>query len=428
MPVAEEISSRTSENAANVYSSPAPESAVNVAESPSFAGDKDAHRRGVFKSVAGKMNDARSGFGRIKDAVGGNRRGHTSRPSVNTTDEYLEASNSGVLSPTQTSTTDFGAGTPGIGKTFTWKNKPEEYLTAIRADSSRVSLGLPQPSRDVSPSVDGSRDRKTTEDREKERELSQIGADIRKDVVPILPSAVASVADETDFQGPLVDADRKDDSPQLALIRRHSVDTAVARFTYEINESRWPRRMSFGDAAEAILVWEDIVAMDDDSADPKHINALGEVARHMFENINFIHTTLQPWVSSKLEDITGLHDRYTTAQAEMEATHAQLFEACQRVRHNSATLLSDERTALSAAVSEMEALVARLEYEVDALGAKVRDVEDGTEGFERQVEEVERRAEGLKAQLETESWVHWLVRSLTGVGMGPNITRARVQH
>jgi hypothetical protein len=50
-------------------------------------------------------------------------------------------------------------------------------------------------------------------------------------------------------------------------------------------------------------------------------------------------------------------------------------------------------------------------------------VEDGVAHFAAQVEDVERRAEELQGVLETESWVHWFVRTVTGIGTGPNITR-----
>jgi len=53
----------------------------------------------------------------------------------------------------------------------------------------------------------------------------------------------------------------------------------------------------------------------------------------------------------------------------------------------------------------------------------VQDVEDGVAQFEGQVEDVERRADELKNQLEMESWLHWAVRTLTGIGTGPNITQ-----
>jgi len=43
--------------------------------------------------------------------------------------------------------------------------------------------------------------------------------------------------------------------------------------------------------------------------------------------------------------------------------------------------------------------------------------------FETQVEDMERRADELKAELETETWLHWAVRTLTGIGTGPQITQ-----
>ncbi|KAJ3472779.1 hypothetical protein NLG97_g10725 [Lecanicillium saksenae] len=69
-------------------------------------------------------------------------------------------------------------------------------------------------------------------------------------------------------------------------------------------------------------------------------------------------------------------------------------------------------------------MMAQLEYEINALVFKVHEVEEGIVNFERQVVDVENRADELKRQLETESWLHWFVRTLTGVGTGPNITRS----
>lgn len=86
-------------------------------------------------------------------------------------------------------------------------------------------------------------------------------------------------------------------------------------------------------------------------------------------------------------------------------------------------MLSEERAGLAEAVKDVEVLVAKLEYQINALVSKVKDVEDGVAQFEVQVEEVERRAAELKSVLETESWFHWFVRTLTGIGTGPNITK-----
>lgn len=420
MPVGEDAEPKRQDEAPGVYSGVPPDSALSVNESPGQPGDRDASRRGVFKHVAGKMSDARSGLGRIKDAVGGTRRGHASRPSTAAQDDFLDAA--GTNGSAQTTT---GEPTPGVGRAFTWKNRPEEYLNAIRADTSRVSLGLPSRSRETSPSGDGSRERNLTDDQKKE--LDSIGVEVRKDVLAEASSAVASVADETDFQGPLVEADRKSDALRIELTRRHSIGSAMPGSSYQVKESRWPRRISFGDAEEAVLVWDELIDLGGTSDDIRSAAARSEVARQLYQNIDSLARGLQPWVESKLQQVALLNDRYGRDHEEMQSTYHQLSEACQRVRYSTTELLSSERASLAESVREIEMLVARLEYEINALDAKVRDVEDGIESFEKQVEDVEKRAEVLREQLETEGWLHWLVRTLTGVGMGPNITRPRVK-
>ncbi len=116
-PLDEDAEARTKEEPSSIYSAPAPSSAVSVSESP---GDKDALRKTVFKSVAGKVSDARSGFGRFRDAVGGGLRGHTSRPSRDDTTATTAHSSPSISSLAQSS----GALTsPVVGRAFTWKKQ-----------------------------------------------------------------------------------------------------------------------------------------------------------------------------------------------------------------------------------------------------------------------------------------------------------------
>jgi len=192
-----------------------------------------------------------------------------------------------------------------------------------------------------------------------------------------------------------------------------------------MNENRWPRRMSFGEAERAVLTWEEIVDIVDSTDDPRTVDALAEVARHLNQNVEDIIYEVEPWVEEKLKMVALLDERYARDKEDLQQLYYQLSDACQRVRSSSDELLAEERANLTESVKEIEVLVARLEYEINALVSKVNDVEDGVRNFERLVEDVEKRAEELKAQLETESWPHWFVRTLTGVGTGPNITRSR---
>lgn len=431
MPAEDVLEANRKEELTAVYSAIPPGSATSVADSP---GERDALHKTVLKSVAGKMSDARSGLGRFKDAVGGGLRGHASRPSVSAKEDFAE--NMGGITPggsgaTQNSAMSLGPAVPGVGRAFTWKNKPEEYLAAMRRGDSEALPGSRGESRYASSTTVNSKPSRNDLAGENDKladldiSLSNVGSDVRKGVLSRAPSVVRSTVDEADFQGPLLDADRQTDPRQLVLTRRHTLEISELSMKHVMNENRWPRRMSFGDAERAVLVWEEIVDVMEPTSDLKIVAALGEVARHLNQNIEDIIYDVEPWVEEKLKSVALLDQRYARDKEDLQQLYYQLSDACQAVRSSSDELLAEERAHLTESVKEIEVLVARLEYETNALVQKVNDVEDGIWNFERLVEDVEKRAEELKTQLETETWVHWFVRTLTGVGTGPNITRSR---
>ena len=71
-------------------------------------------------------------------------------------------------------------------------------------------------------------------------------------------------------------------------------------------------------------------------------------------------------------------------------------------------------------IQHIEGLGARLEYQINALESKVADVEDGVIQFQAQVDHLELHAAELENLLQKESWMHWAVRTLTGIGSGPH--------
>ena len=425
LPAEDDPEMKRKEDMHTVYSDIPPGSASSVVESP---GEKEALRRNVLKSVAGKMSDARSGLGRIKDAVGGSRRGHASRQSISAREDMMVPRNGqpGSLTAAENSAMASAPALAGPGRGFTWKNKPDEYLSAMRRGENLDSTQGPwTESRDPSSSTGNSKLDKNQA--ELERELSNLGSDIRKDVLPVPPSTGQSIVEENDLEGPLLEAERecKRSSKELGLSRRHSLEVAQLAIKHVFNEDRWPRRLSFGDAEEAILTWDDVIDMSENAEELNEVAALGEYARHLNHGIEDITYNLGPWVEAKVKAVGFLDERFARDKDDLQSLYHQLNEACQRVRDNSDELLAEERANLTESVKEIEVLVARLDYEINALAQKVVDLEDGVQNFERHVEDVEGRAEALKAQLETESWLHWFVRTLTGVGTGPNITRAQ---
>jgi len=87
---------------------------------------------------------------------------------------------------------------------------------------------------------------------------------------------------------------------------------------------------------------------------------------------------------------------------------------------NSQDLTAEERLHVMEGIKDVDVLVAKLEYEINALVSKVDDVEEGVGQFERQVDDLELRAKEMAQEMKRESWLHWAVRNMTGMGTGPH--------
>ncbi|KAK3905873.1 hypothetical protein C8A05DRAFT_12344 [Staphylotrichum tortipilum] len=384
--------------------------------------DKDALRKTVFKSVAGKVSDARSGLGRIRDAVGGGLRGHVSRPSKDEGADYSSPSIS-MLARSSTAVTSPVA----VGKAFLWKVKSEDYpsstlnkddesgdaaagLTLLAPTSLDEQLAAKQPPR-LPP--------QPLETLNEKEALECALAEPPKGVRSTDVSAPGSVAADNDLRQPLL---ALDETPIDPLQRRHSIDS-LASLTQQPNPSRLPRRLSFSIAEDAILCSPDddgddeLVPLADDAT------AHAELARAMYAHLQLLQSRFAPWVSTGAASVAVLNQTLDAQQTELRGLHASVEEGYARARHGGEELVAEERARLGDAVRDVEVLAAKLEYEIGALVSRVAEVEDGVAHFEAQVVDVERRAGELKKVLETESWVHWFVRSVTGIGTGPNIVR-----
>lgn len=426
-----EIRRKKEDSPQAVYSSKPPGSAVSMLESPA---EKDPQlRRTVFKSVTGKMSDARSGFGRIKDAVG--LRGHASKPSRD------DGADGGYFSPNNSS--HGPNGTPAspvlVNRAFTWKDTPELYQNGKAKNPSSGALSTAV--QDFEPSLGETKSESQLVDApeedpkilEEETRWAEQVRDIRRDVVVNDPSVAGSVYDGGDLEGPMLEAQRKPNNFQVLLHRRHSFAGAFPMREKRRNEAWWPRQMSFSDAEEAVLGWEPISTFKDDGDDSDTWAALQKqdlIAsnfKHLFEKIIDLQDEIGPWVEHKVDAVEKLDAQAAQDQDQFQQLYYQLTEQYQAVKQSSQDVLGDERSHVMEAIKDIEVLGAKLEYEINALVSKVQDVEDGVTQFERQVDDLEGRATELEIQLSTESWLHWLVRSITGIGTGPNITAPRRQ-
>ncbi|TVY62712.1 Protein STB6 [Lachnellula suecica] len=422
-----------------VYSNRPPGSATSMVESPN---ERDPQlRKTIFKGVSGKMSDARSGFGRIKDAVG--LRGHVSRHSK---DDGAENRFSGYFSPSSTAL-EPSSGAPTspqmVGKAFTWKLTPADYQNGAPKQKEPINDGVtgtcpadavfsPRDSKSSFPA-----ESLTPVEAQKAAEMDAKWAEqvkeIRRDYVVNEPSVAGSVYGDGDLEGPLLELERDPQNFEILLHRRHSVSAASPTSTAPRNEAWWPRQMSFSEAEDAVFTWEPVGAVDDDVDESNNWAALqkqkyiAEDFKHMFEKISHLQDELAPWVETKVEAVEGLDTKAAQDQEGFQTLYYQLSESYQAVKQNCQDIISDERTHAGEAIKEIEILGAKLEYELNALLSKVQDVEDGVAQFERQVDALEYRAGELESTLGNESWAHYIVRSITGIGTGPNIIAPRRQ-
>lgn len=408
-----ELTLKTRDTTNTMYSAPTPGSTLSVVDSPT---DSALHKQ-VFRSVADRVSDARSGFGRIRDAVGGGLRGHASRPSRDESSEPFTFSPS-IGSLVQTSAT---LSSPvSSGRAFTWQNKPQEYVNAFQKKhpdfaqpvSEATPIARATPPATLSPLPEAARSSL----------IMQEGMEVRKDLggdFSVAPSTVG----ESDLQGPFLQAERAGDTFFSVLQRRHSVGGASDAYPQPPNEARWPRRLSFSAAEEAVLEWDELFDLSSPPATLEEHIANATLVQELHSDMFTVQSRLMPWVTAKVDAVDSLEEVLAQQQQDLQQLYYASSDEYQRVKQNSTEMIAEEKGRVTEALKDVEVQMAKLEYEISALLSRVQDVEDGVDGFEASVVDVEKRAEELKKQLETEGWLHWMVRTVTGIGTGPNITK-----
>ncbi|KAH0564945.1 hypothetical protein GP486_001665 [Trichoglossum hirsutum] len=419
------VYTRSSSESAGVFGNPA---------------DKEQHlRRTMFKSVTGRMNDARTGLGRIKDAVGiSGLRGHHHKQSKDdnmgfdidgNAIEYSNAQGNYVVP-------SFGGSAAPLGHTSAQKIDGEVFTQPLKASGERLQkssdgaqvkdapLAMLQVPLD-DPSESRSRLHFSAEESVSPESIA------RKDV-PELESLSAvkelstAVSDTFGYQSVYRDDEINDsivEGERTGLHHRtQSFSRIVSQRFERRNENWWPRHLSFSQAEDAVLVWDEVGWSADnvnEVPDPILKEGMAAEAKRIHEQVLALEDQVIAWVEQKLADVEALDVSARRDQEELHALYYQHLDNYRALRAGSNELLAEERVRLVEAMKDIENLGEQLEYEVNALSAKVEDVEDGVADFERQVLDVEARVGTLEAEEEArEGWFQWTSRFFTGVGIG----------
>lgn len=397
-----------------------------------------APRRTVLKSVTERMTDARSGLGRIKEAVGKTGlRGHYHKHSK---DENLPSDGESMgETPSTTQPLQLGdkwtpsqemkpgivteepaySVHPGRGGSMT-EDHPEAQKSAQSTALEKKTLDIDADSvssldsgpRNLGPDLHSLNHIRSLRQRDRYSTPSVDSLNLAElpDTSKIWPTSKGRkyFAPESDW--PLL-LQRTKSSPHLPV--------GTQNYSYE---ARWPRHLSFSAVVDVIAAGVDTANLDD-IANRKSLDAataledhLAMCARHLATQLQALSACDGSWVEQRVEDVNDLDAQYGRDQESLNQTYHQKLE-----EYNSLHAVTDERVAektvsLADTTKEIENLAAKLEYELTALQLKIKDVENGATEFERQVLEIESRAEELHEETrDRPSWLSWPWRVFAGI-------------
>ena len=399
-------------------------------------------RKAVFKNVTGKATDARSGLGRIRDAVGiRGLRGHhhkyskdvdfasdrdslkeRPRTSVEDTRESevkAQVSSNPIAQPDSGEQSLVGSQRSSRrGSGFTEdKPRPEEYKTNDKSNGVIYSGEFDKSASSL------------------ESPFAEQGSTDRSDYMNVMENA-SGVRPRTEGRDPF-DASRRgslsfEDTAAIKKMREfkgqyypisrlHTTKSLpkLSANTPMYWDRRWPRHLSFTAMVDVLAPGVDSSMADQDSNAARenvHIalsleKSLAVQVDVMRQRVEECDSEVAPWVEQKVDDIQAYEERTNSDQAKLDLIYHQKLDDYNALHISSDDRVSQERSKLTEAVKELEILGAKLDYELSALESKVEDVESGVADFERKVLQVEAKAEGLDDMGEVKvSWLGWFMR------------------
>ena len=350
----------------------------------------------VFKSVTGRMNDAKSGLGRIRDAVGiPGFRGHTSRFSRDQTGAFQDP----FVKNDSTDTTGAGQGLRGASD-LTSRMNTNGSTNHLELDQRPLALKLPQSQKLHLPILTG-------------RDIVSSPNGMDADQKGILTGLYTpSVASQNDTEPVMFDT--KD-----FLVRSASC-TEYHRPIEDLGTV--PRRtLSFGDISDALGVYKYSELEDTTNSlyqqytRGEYLSELAISAKQRLTNLEASDLTKAKQLIRKLQS----SDKQVTQDLEtIDKQYISLLSSHQTQQEEAADTITTARATTGDTLLRIEGVLSKLEYELNMLHSKIEDVQDGVADFEDQVTSLEIRTQALEPtdgnNKQAGNWTWRLMSSLLG--------------
>ncbi|SMQ49751.1 unnamed protein product [Zymoseptoria tritici ST99CH_3D7] len=380
--------------------------------------DNDAPKQSLIKRATGLRHDAKSGLGKVKEAVG--LRGHKAKTS---TDENIAVSPvtagkrpsiarayttpvSSPSSPQAQSRKEFDAPVPAAVE------QTNRLSRAIGRKRTITNESIPQISIHTSTSAESL---PTATPAEKQHQTGLVdqkqGTDQNSNTTTSLtnvPSTSKTVYHGVDLDATLPTGPETE-LPTTNLLRRTLSSSAVhSSDPTAVNPSIHPRNLSFSLASSSVLSWPTLD--DSDSEDP--ISSLpAQLASEIYlakeaillrSAITELHSTTATWTFSQISALDAILVKSTSDQEVLDALYEPHLHSVREWQTQSEGLMRSEKERFEEAGKEVETLAAKLEYEIAGLRGRVEDVKVGVGDFEKGVRRVEERVGELEKMGEKE--------------------------
>lgn len=402
-----------------------------------------APRRTVLKSVTERMTDARSGLGRIKEAVGKTGlRGHYHKYSK---DENLPSDGESMKETSSTTQPQqFGDQRTPIQKMKpavvteepAYLIHPGRAVGSITDDPSeaqKIALGTELEMKTGDTDVDSVSSL--------DSEAKNFGPD------PHLVNHNRNLTQRDRYSTPSLDSLNFAKPPNASKLwpttdgRKHFASESDGPLQLQRtksfshlpdsnqscpNEARWPRHLSFSAVIDVVAAGADTASLDN-IANRKSPDAalaiedhLALCARHLATQLQQLRSCDGSWVEQRIETVNELDAQYGKDHQSLNQIYHQKLEQYNGLHAVSNEFVTQKTVFLANSIKEIENLAAKLEYELTALQLKIKDVENGATEFERQVLEIESRAEELREETrDRASWLSWPWRFFAGITADP---------
>ena len=366
--------------------------------------DKNLTRKTDFiYDQAVHANEEKSGFGRLRDAVG-MRSHHPKSPKDGSLLEPPSRQEMHGRAREWTNSSDYRDHTMIFGPEtlprFTDKPAFDLALADSKNMASQVSLqsASPQTTKEVRSGSDAQRS-----DSRRRSQASQMGK-IRREL-----ENDAYYQESFAYRG-----------PKSTYLRRSQ--SAVKFMELSLDDPRsykYPRHLSFSAVESAVLAFKEVSVEPSDKADGHQTasmalaieEAMAVLAQRRAKDISYLERFASRRAESRIDAIASLDQDARAQYEELNNMYYQRLEDYQTLRAQSAELLSEEKTALTEGLRRVEVLGAKLDYELNALQSRIEEVEDGLGDFERNVTDIEARVHKLAEEDGGRvSWYYYITR------------------